>query len=655
MGICLNMIVKDEAPRIERCLRSVLGFVDRWLIVDTGSTDGTQDVIRETMKGIPGQLHSRPWIDFAANRSQAIVLAQSFCRPNDFLLFLDADDFMFVPPGYKVPQLTQDLYELDISYGGTAYRRPALVKASMPWRYEGVLHEFVECDKPFTRGFLSGPTIIIGGKPETGTREKYEKHAQILRQALTTEMRPHMRSRYQFYLAQSYKDAGMPRLALKAYERRAEMGGFDEEVYYSLLTVGRLALNIPEEQPTATDRLLRAYQARPMRAEAIGELVALMNRTGKPAAAHIFARRLLEMPKTGDSLFVEPAYLEWYGQLEMVKALYALGDNTACVNLCDHMRPFPVPPHARAEFLRYRSMARRRTVPAIALYRPGAIGDIIMTLNLIKDFKAANPGRELHYYCSGQIADQLGLVMRDAGVDEVHNCDAEQMVDYERVISLVGYPLAEGYPEQPMRRHLVEYFAAEMGLKDFVLAPRARSGQYVGDEPYLTLQVKPGWSKYKGWPYERWQAVVNALPDLKFKHLAVAGEPVIEGAERVEASLLEALCLIECAQLHVGVDSFGQHAAHYLGVPSVVVWGSTQASAAGYPESTNISLGLPCQPCFREDAAISRMPRGPCINPPRPSYQDDTPPACTDGITVDMVVAAIRSKMAALQDERKAA
>ena len=36
--ICLNMIVKNEAPVIERCLASVRPWVDYWVIVDTGST-----------------------------------------------------------------------------------------------------------------------------------------------------------------------------------------------------------------------------------------------------------------------------------------------------------------------------------------------------------------------------------------------------------------------------------------------------------------------------------------------------------------------------------------------------------------------------------------------------------------------------------------
>ena len=41
-SICLNLIVKDEASVIERCLASVKPFVTRWVAVDTGAPEGTQ-------------------------------------------------------------------------------------------------------------------------------------------------------------------------------------------------------------------------------------------------------------------------------------------------------------------------------------------------------------------------------------------------------------------------------------------------------------------------------------------------------------------------------------------------------------------------------------------------------------------------------------
>ena len=75
-SLCLNMIVKNEAAVIRRCLDSVLPIIDHWVIVDTGSTDGTQDIIRAHLKDLPGELHERPWRDFAYNRSEALELAR---------------------------------------------------------------------------------------------------------------------------------------------------------------------------------------------------------------------------------------------------------------------------------------------------------------------------------------------------------------------------------------------------------------------------------------------------------------------------------------------------------------------------------------------------------------------------------------------------
>jgi ADP-heptose:LPS heptosyltransferase len=115
-------------------------------------------------------------------------------------------------------------------------------------------------------------------------------------------------------------------------------------------------------------------------------------------------------------------------------------------------------------------------------------------------------------------------------------------------------------------------------------------------------------------------------------------------------TLSHSIALVANARMHIGIDSFCNHLTNYYWtdrrggrkVPGVILWGSTQASAAGYPDNINLSAGLACQPCFRENPAISRMPRGPCINPPRPSYEDGTPHACMQAITLHRVVDAVR-------------
>ena len=50
----LVMIVKDEAQSINVTMASARAHVDYWTLADTGSTDGTQDIIKDVMSPVPG-------------------------------------------------------------------------------------------------------------------------------------------------------------------------------------------------------------------------------------------------------------------------------------------------------------------------------------------------------------------------------------------------------------------------------------------------------------------------------------------------------------------------------------------------------------------------------------------------------------------------
>ena len=144
---------------------------------------------------------------------------------------------------------------------------------------------------------------------------------------------------------------------------------------------------------------------------------------------------------------------------------------------------------------------------------------------------------------------------------------------------------------------------------------------------------------------------MRACPDIPIYQIGRADEPLVEGAlhDFMGETLATTISLVANATLHLGLDSYANHLTHYLWedggsarrVPAVILWGSTQVSALVYDHNTNISLDLPCQPCFREDPAISRMPRGPCINPPGQSYAEPRH-ACMAGIDVGRVAQAAR-------------
>ena len=127
--ICLNMIVKDEARIIRRCLDTVMQLIGYWVIVDTGSTDGTQDIIREHLKDIPGELHERHWKDFGHNRTEALELAKGKAV---YTLVIDADEMLIAEPGFETPPLTADAYQTlhQVGDSGTSFYLTNIVRDS---------------------------------------------------------------------------------------------------------------------------------------------------------------------------------------------------------------------------------------------------------------------------------------------------------------------------------------------------------------------------------------------------------------------------------------------------------------------------------------------------------------------------------------------
>lgn len=322
--VCLNMIVKDEAPVIRRCLESVRPLIDRWVILDTGSTDGTQDVIREVLGDLPGTLHESPFRGFDKSRSEAIDLARADA---DYLLFIDADDLMEVEPGFRMPELTEDAYRVALHDGPIVHWRPALVSTRLPWRYVGVLHEYIDCGGPYGLGTLTGAHILsVGGGARLvrdGQRKKYLHDAAVLEAGLAEEPD---NARYVFYLAQSWRDAGEPEKALAAYDRRAGMGGFAEEVFCARLYAARLAASLGRPAAEVMDRYLGAHESRPERAEALGDLARLCRVEGQRwPLAHLFARAAARIPYPSDILFVEFDWYEWRALDELAVAAYWVG------------------------------------------------------------------------------------------------------------------------------------------------------------------------------------------------------------------------------------------------------------------------------------------------------------------------------------------
>jgi tetratricopeptide (TPR) repeat protein len=311
IGLC--MIVKDEAAVIERCLASVRGLIDTWTICDTGSTDETPALVAAALRGIPGTLHERPWRDFGTNRSELMALARATA---DYLLLIDAD--MTVRGELGREPLTADAYLLRHD-GDLEYWIPRLVRGDRRWRYEGATHEYLTSDDAFDSQPLE--TLVVEHHGDGGSRaDKFERDRRLLEAAVARDPGD---ARAAFYLAQTLRDMGDDEAAIEAYERRVELGGWDEEVYYAAYQRGALIGRRDVDAGIAA--LQQAAALRPQRAEALHELARLSRVVGRHDDAYAYAGQGLQLPRPDDRLFVHADVHDWGLTFERAVAAYFVG------------------------------------------------------------------------------------------------------------------------------------------------------------------------------------------------------------------------------------------------------------------------------------------------------------------------------------------
>lgn len=341
--VCLNMIVKDESKVITRCLESVKPLIDYWVIVDTGSTDGTQKIIQEYMKDIPGELHERPWKNFAFNRNQALDFARG---KSDYILLIDADETMEYPADYRWPILDKDRFDVTMMLGNLQYSRVSLIKSDLDWKWYDVLHEYIHASQCKNAENL---TRIFRTSKSDGNRSadpnKFLKDAAVLEAALIEEPN---NLRYRFYLAQSYRDAGKHELAIENYQKRVDAKGWDEEVFHSLWQIARLQLVLQKDPETIINAFYTAYAYRPSRAEPLCDLAKYYRSLNKFEQAYRIASIGMYISRPKDLLFVESPPYDYDLALECSVAAYWLGKYETCQKISNQLLlKTNLPPHVR--------------------------------------------------------------------------------------------------------------------------------------------------------------------------------------------------------------------------------------------------------------------------------------------------------------------
>ena len=324
--LALCCIVKNEEKVFPRLVESVREIIDYWVIIDTGSTDSTRELIPKLMGNIPGELHERPWLNFGHNRTELCELAKGKA---DYLLLLDADMTLTLD-GFDKNTLVEDGYHLKYS-GPLDYIQMLLVLGKFDWKYIGVTHEYIMTDHQVNVHRVDG--LIVNHHLDGGMRaDKLERDLNLLRHGLIDEPG---NPRYFFYLAQTLKDMDKYEEALATYQQRIKIGGWPEEVWYSMYQSGRMLEKL-ERIPEARTAYIEAFEYHPNRAETLF-YAARMCRHKKlfnQAIMFLIMGKSIVYPES-DMLFIEVPIYKYLIDFELSISLYWVGKYEKSLQLCE--------------------------------------------------------------------------------------------------------------------------------------------------------------------------------------------------------------------------------------------------------------------------------------------------------------------------------
>lgn len=301
--ICLNMIVKNESKIITRLFDSIIKIIDCYCICDTGSTDNTIEIIQNYFqeKNISGKIISHEFINFSYNRNVAL---EECLGMSDYILLLDAD--MIIEINFnlfdKKNIILSDYFYIFQGSNDFYYKNIRIIKNNNLFKYVGVTHEHlnINMNNNLKNQSINKNIFFIKDIGDGGCKQnKFLRDIQLLTKGILDEPN---NSRYYFYLANSYYDIKNYSKAIDIYQKRIELNGWKEEIWYSYYKIG-LCYNNLNNFPKALFYWLEGYNYYPERLEGLYEILKYYRVNNK----HILA---LEIYKICESILNNPLYIQ---------------------------------------------------------------------------------------------------------------------------------------------------------------------------------------------------------------------------------------------------------------------------------------------------------------------------------------------------------
>jgi hypothetical protein len=253
--IHLCIMVKNGGPQFENMLKENLSIIDRWTILDTGSTDETIEIINRVLVGKKkGNLYEEPFINFRESRNRCLDLAGKECK---FILMLDDTYVMKGNLRSFLNEVRDDQYSnsftLFIESHDTKYGSNRIIKSESGLRYIHKIHEVISDNNNINIVIPENCAFIEDRRfdyMEKRTMERKQLDLKLLFEEV--EDNPYDPRAY-YYLAQTYNILEDYEKSFFYFKKRCEFinSGFLQERVDAAFEAARIAnfkLNKPWDE-----------------------------------------------------------------------------------------------------------------------------------------------------------------------------------------------------------------------------------------------------------------------------------------------------------------------------------------------------------------------------------------------------------------------
>jgi GR25 family glycosyltransferase involved in LPS biosynthesis/predicted O-methyltransferase YrrM len=244
--INLCIMVKNGGNLFVEMLSKNIHLIDRWTILDTGSTDDTVNVIKNLLVGKKkGTLYEEPFINFRDSRNRCLELAGTVCKYNIML------DDTYVVEGDLRGFLNEirgdqfgDSYSLTIKSHDVEYISNRITKTANKLRYIYTMHEVIQ-DKDNTNVRVPDNRAIINDLNNDYMQNRSNSRKEYDLKCLYEMLEEYPDDpRHLFYLGQTYKMLENFEKAAEYYYKRAffKVNGFEQEKFDALFEFTRISI-----------------------------------------------------------------------------------------------------------------------------------------------------------------------------------------------------------------------------------------------------------------------------------------------------------------------------------------------------------------------------------------------------------------------------